>query len=300
MANQILVNPFPCGFDSSQSSLTVCGTVALAGSAVATGEPLAWNDLVEGIGYNEINYRGNGQRGNATALTTGFAVSAGICTVTAANNFFVGQPVTFVGNTQTLSALFNGLTVTVLTASSTQFTFATNLTGTTTTGDVGLANAAQFRSLPVPPDGTNLQLSVTALAASAGVITVTANNNLLPGSTVNFQPGFTGTLGPLLANAGAQVVLSASATAFTIASALTGTTGVGKAVGVNPAQPYSISFWSATSSGYTYVYSMATGVLFVMIGAPGNSAPMAALSAGAYPANVLSDVICYEAKFAKG
>jgi len=301
MANQILVDPFPGGISNEDQAQVFSGSVALCGSAVATGEPLNWTNIVTGVGYNEINRLGAGLHGNSTALTTGFAVSAGICTVTAANNFSVGQQVTFLGNTQTLSALFNNIApVTILSATSTTFTFATASTGTTTTGDVGLA----VSGYPVSPlQGANsaIAATVTALSASGTTLTVTAANTYLPGAQVQITVA-TGTLGPKLAGLTLTVIQSTS-TAFTatMPSALTGTTGTGTASGINPPQPYSVKFWTELGSGYVYQYSRTTGVLFVMAQTSSASAgdPLAKLAAAAYPAGVLNDVIRYEARFLK-
>ncbi len=298
--NALLLNPFPAGFDSTQTALTANGSVQLFGNAVATGEPINWAALIDGLGYNEVNFAGNGVHGQNTAQTTGFAVSGGIATVTAANNFSAGQQVTFQGNAGTLSALFNGLTVTILTASASQFTFATALTGTTTTGDVGLAYSGRQVSLPVPSNGATLLSTVTALSASGTTLTVTAANAYLPGAQVQVSVA-TGTLGPKLAGVN-LTVLNSTSTAFTavMPSALTGTTGTGTASGINPPQPYTVSFWSQSDSGYTYSYNQATGCLFVQVGGASASNPQANISAGAYPAGVLSDCIKYEARFAKG
>jgi hypothetical protein len=304
MANQLLVNPYPDGFDSTLATLTVNGSIALVGSAVSTGEPINWTSLMDAVGYNEINYRGNGKNGTGTAQTTGFAVSAGTCTCTAANNFAVGQQVTFLGNTGTLSALFNGQVVTIVTATSSQFTFTTTNTGTTTTGDVGLAVRYVPVSLPVPPDGATLTATVSAVSASGGVVTVTATNNFLPGAQVSFAGFASGTLGPKLIAAGYLTVASATSSAFTITSALTGTTGTGTATGSNTAVPFSVKFWSELASGYTYSYSSSTGVLFVQqvpaSASLTSAAPQGNLAAAAYPAGVLADVIKYEAKFRRG
>lgn len=302
MANQLLVNPYNSGFDSTQNALTVNGSVVLAGSAVATGEPINWNLLNDGIGYNEINYKGNGVNGDSAAFTTGFAVSASVCTVTANNNFQAGWQVTFLGNTQTLSALFNGTVVTILSATSTNFTFSTAQTGTTTTGDVGLAVIYKPRQIPEPGVNATQNLTVTALSASGTTLTVTAANKLLPGAVVQIVVA-TGTLGPKLA--GLQLpVIQSTGTAFTatMPSALTGTTGTGTGTGVNGVQPYSVKFWSALNSGYVYQYSSTFGTLFVDGQTSSASAgdPLAKLAAAAYPAGVLADVIKFEAKFARG
>jgi hypothetical protein len=305
MANQILVNHFPCGFYNGTGDLTVNGSIVLAGSAVSTGEPINWNNLMTGTGYNEINYRGDGQNGGGAAFTTGFAVSAGVCTVTANNNFQAGWQVVFLGNTQTLSALFNNQPpVTILSASSTQFTFSTAQTGTTTTGDVGLA--VNYRPVQIPEPGINYtqNLTVTALSASGTTLTVTAANKLLPGAVVYVSVA-TGTLGPKLAGLALPVIQS-TGTAFTatMPSALTGTTGTGTATGVNGVVPYSVKVWSELASGYTYQYNSTFGTLFVMqvpaSSALTSAAPQSALAAAAYPAGVLADLIKFEARFARG
>jgi hypothetical protein len=300
MANQLFVNPFPTGYDTARNTLIVDGSIVLAGSAVTTGEPINWTSILEGNGYNEINFAGNGIHGQASALTTGFAVSTGICTVTAANNFFAGQQVTFLGNTQTLSALFNGVVVTIASATSSNFTFATASTGTTTTSDVGVAVAYIPRPLPIPPSGATVTATVSALSASTTTLTVTAANTYLPGAVVYVNVA-TGTLGPKLAGL-ALPVISSTGTAFTatMPSALSGTTGTGTATGTNPATPFQISFWSSLDSGYTYTYNSTFGTLFVQVGGATASQPMANISAGAYPAGVLGDVIKYEAKFIRG
>lgn len=300
MGSQLLVNPYPSGIDSTQGSFTVSGSVVLYGSAVTTGEPINWTSLMDGVGYNEVNFQGNGVNGSGSAQTTGFAVSAGVCTVTANNNFSAGQQVMFAGNTQTLSALFNNTVVTIATAGATSFTFATTQTGTTTTSDVGIAVVYSPRSLPVPSLGAVQNLTVTALSASGTTLTVTAANKLLPGAYVNIVVA-TGTLGPKLA--GLQLpVLNSTGTAFTatMPSALTGTTGTGTGTGINPAVPYSVKFWSELDSGYTYQYNQTTGCLFAMIGGAAVSNPLANLAAGAYPSAVLGDVIKFEARFARG
>ena len=292
MSSALLINPFPAGLDSTQTTLTVSGSILLAGSAVATGEPLNWNQLFDAIGYNEINYRGNGKNGTGAAYTTGFAVSAGICTVTAANNLLAGDQVTFIGNTGTLSKAFNGTVQTILTATSSQFTFATTVTGTTTTGDVGLAVRNVQVSLPVPPDGAVQNVTVSALSASGTTLTVTGANNFLPGAQVQVSVA-TGTLGPKLAGI-YLTVLNSTSTAFTalMPSALTGSTGTGTATGTNPPQPYSVKFWSALASGYEYQYDSATGCLFVQQVPDATTLttalPLSDLGAGAYPAGVLN------------
>jgi len=304
MANAILAHPYPYGNNITQRFQEVYGSVVLCGSAVTTGEPLNWSQISTGIGYNEINFVGNGVNGSGAAFTTGFAISAGVCTVTANNNFLAGQTVTFVGNTQTLSAKFNGVRVQIVSATSTTFTFNTATTGTTTTGDVGIAyNPPNFMVNAL--SGPLLTASVTAISASGTTLTATAANYFLPGAYVQFAGFSTGTLGAKLIAAGPMPVISSTGTAFTatMPSALTGTTGTGTAAGQNPPQPHTVRFWSHLDSGYIYQYNAQYGTLFVenvpASSALTNAAPLTPLAAAAYPAGVLADVIRFEAKFAK-
>lgn len=295
MANQILVDPFPGGRDIGSQVDTWSGTIALAGSAVTTGEPLNWSNIVTGVGYNEINRLGEGVHGSATALVTAFSASSGTVTATAANNFSVGQQVTFVGCTTTLGKLLNGVTVTVVTASSTQFTFTSSATGTGTS-EVGLAVSGR-NVYPLQSANAAITGSVTALSASGGIVTVTAANNLLPGAQVVITSSSSG-IGASISGQ-TLTVLNSTSTAFTVTSAATGATGTGTYSGINPPQPFTVSVWSELASGYTYAYSRTTGVLFVQVGGASASQPQANLAAGAYPSGVLNDVIRFEAKFLK-
>lgn len=302
MGVQLLVNPYPAGSDGGPGRQdVVSGSAVLFGSAVTTGEPINWTLMAGGIGYNEINFLGNGINGQNQAYTTGFAVSAGVCTVTANNNFFVGQAVTFQGNTQTLSALFNNVAPVIITGvSSTTFTFATTNTGTTTTGDVGIAVASTGGFVALTQTPPTITATVTALSASGTTLTVTAANKFLPGAQVQINVA-TGTLGPKLAGLYIPVIQSTT-TAFTatMPSALTGSTGTGTATGGNPPQPLSVKFWSELASGYVYQYSSTTGALYVMQAPTSTPGALTALGAGAYPAGVLADVIKFEARFTKG
>lgn len=295
MANQILLDPFPGGSDISSQAQTLSGSIALAGSAVATGEPLNWYDLATGIGYNEINRNGDGAHGSGTALVTAFAAASGVVTATAANNFMVGQLVTFVGNTSTLGLLLNGVTVQIVTATATNFTFLSSATGSGAS-EVGLANAAN-QVYPLQGANKALPATITALSAASGIVTVTAANTYLPGAQVVITSSSAG-IG-VGVNGLTLTVLSSTGTAFTVASTATGATGTGTASAVNPPQPFSVKVWSELASGYIYQYSRTTGVLFVLQGGAAVSEPLAKLAAAAYPAGVLGDVIRYEAKFAK-
>lgn len=295
MANQILLDPFPGGSDISSQAQTLSGSIALAGSAVSTGEPLNWSDLTTGIGYNEVNRNGDGDHGSGTALVTAFAASSGVITATAANNFIVGQIISFVGCTSALGLLLNGVMVQVVTASATQFTFLSAATGSGAS-EVGLANT--FNQV-YPLQGANkaLPATITAFSASGGIVTVTAVNSYLPGAQVVITSSSAG-IG-VGVNGQTLTVLSSTGTAFTVASTATGATGTGTASAVNPPQPFSVKVWSELASGYIYQYSRTTGVLYVLVQGAATTAALIPLAAGAYPAAVKNDLIRYEAKFQK-
>lgn len=305
MANQLFVDPYPFGgIDFSQASQIINGSVVFAGSFAATGEPVNFASMVTGIGYNEKNFVGNGPTLNTgSALVTAFSASAGTVTATAANNFPVGAKIAFLGNTSVLGLLLNGTKATVLTASATQFTFASSATGTGTS-EVGLAvNISQGYVLPNVAPAINQTSTITALSASGGVVTVTAANNYLPGATITVFNGFTAGLGLALQNAvaaGAVItVLQSTGTAFTFLSTATGATGTGSCVGFNCAQPYLVDIWSEMGSGYLYSYVQQTGVIYVQQSAASGS-PHGNIPTGAYPAGVLSDVVNFTLCFQKG
>jgi hypothetical protein len=306
MANQIFVNPYPFGgVDFTQNSEIINGSIVLAGAAVSSGEPLSWQNLVTGVGYNEKNFAGNGANLNTgSALVTAFSASGGTVTAIAANNFPAGAKIAFLGNTSVLGLLLNGTTATVLTSSATQFTFTSSATGTGTS-EVGLAvNISQGSVLPNVNSQTNLTAAITALSASGGIVTVTAANLYLPGANITSFSGFTAGLGLALQNAiaaGANfTVIQSTGTAFTFASTATGATGTGYVTAFNDPQPYAVDIWSAGASGYNYSYSEQTGVLFVQQGGASVSNPMANLPAAAYPAGVLADIIKFTAYFQRG
>jgi len=293
MANQILVNPYPYGSDCTQNVQAIRGSIVLAGSSTSNGEFLDWTKLASGIGYNEVNFAGQQQNGSGAAYVTALSGDGTTVTATANNNFSVGDILTFVGATTTLGLLLNGVQVTVASASATQFTFASTATGSGS-GEVGLAVTTNA------PDGlltgarSGVNLTVTALSADGTTITVTAANNLLPGAEVTFSVA-TGSLGPKLT--GTYTVVGSTGTAFTFLSALTGATGVGTAVGINPPSPFSVKVWSANASGYEYFYDEKTGALYTFVTI---ASPPASIGAVSYPAAVLGDVLKYEALFIKG
>ena len=301
MANQILVDPFPGGRSIESSVEVFRGSIALAGSAVAAGEPLNWANLVTGTLYTEINREGGGAHGTGQAYVTAFSASTGTVTATAANNFSVGQLLTFVGCTTTLGLLLNGVTVQVVTASSSQFTFLSSATGSGSS-EVGMAVNANSQVFPLQKSNVTVTGSVTALSASGGVVTVTAANNLVSGAQVVVTSATSG-IGATMSGV-TLTVLSATATAFKVTSAATGATGTGTYSAINPPIPFSVKVWSELASGFVYQYSRSTGVLFVMeipaiASTPSSASALSALAAGTYPSGVLADVIRYEATFQK-
>ena len=262
MGSQLLVNPYPMGVDCTQNTEIISGSVQLYGSAVTTGEPINWSNLISGIGYNEINFAGNGIHGQNCALVTALSGDGTTVTATAANNFFVNQVVTLKGCTTAMGLLLNGIPVTVASASSSQFTFL-NASNTTGSNEVGIAYSGR-NVYPQSPATAPLSATVSAISASGTTLTVTAANTYLPGAMVSFAGFSSGTLGAKIIAAGSMPVIASTTTAFTVLmpSALTGTTGTGTVTGYNPPQPYDVLFWSANGSGYEYTYSEATGVLY--------------------------------------
>lgn len=295
MSNQILVDTFPGGRSIEGGAEIFRGAIALAGSAVAAGEPLNWANLVTGIPYNSVNREGGGAHGSGQAYVTAFSASTGTVTATANNNFQVGQLLTFVGNTSTLGLLLNGVTVQVVTASSTSFTFLSSATGSGSS-EVGIAVNANANVFPLQGANKAIAATVTALSASGGVVTVTAANTYVPGAQVVITSATSG-IGATISGQ-TLTVLSSTSTAFKVTSSATGATGTGTASGINPPQPFSVKVWSELASGFIYQYSRTTGVLFVLTGAAAQS-PLTALSAGVYPSGVLGDLIRYEATFYK-
>lgn len=299
MSLQIFANPWPyAGRDNTQNLIAVSGSIQLYGSYPSGGEPVDWTKIVSAFGYNELSPLGLGvAAANGSAQVTTLSASAGTITATAANNFVVGQQVTFVGCTSTLGLLLNGQTVTVVTASSSQFTFTNAATGTGT-GETGIVYSG--RQYGVVGYGSNpLTASVTAVSASGGVVTVTAANNFVPGAQVTFSGFASGTLGPKLITASPLTVASATSSAFKITSGLTGTTGTGTAIGSNPAQPIFVKFSDGSDTGYTFNYSPATASLQVQVSSSTAGNPAADISATTYPAALLACCLKYRAYFVK-
>lgn len=295
MANQLFADVFPGGKDISSQVETFRGAIALCGSAVSTGEPLNWGNIISGEVYNYYTKSGSGSHGTGQAYVTALSASTGTITATAANTFKVGQLVTFVGCTTTLGLLLNGVTVQVVTSSATQFTFLSASTGTGTS-ETGMAANANSQVYPLQGANSILSATVTALSASGGVVTVTAANSYLPGAQVVVTSATSG-IGASISGK-TLTVLNSTTTAFTVTSSATGATGTGTAAGVNPPCPFDVQFWSENASGYVYQYSRQTGTLFVLTGAAAQS-PLTALSAGTYPSGVLGDCIRYRASFTK-
>ena len=104
-------------------------------------------------------------------------------TVTAANNFKVGQMVRFKNCTTAFGLLLNGLTFPVATVTvGTSFTIVSAITTTTTSSEVGIVVSdepvIEINLVGPPPP---LTATVSALSASGSVLTVTAANKFLPG-----------------------------------------------------------------------------------------------------------------------
>ena len=212
MANQIFVDPFPGGLSIESQVQVARGAIALCGSAVSTGEPLNWGNLISGEVYNQLSRAGNGVHGNSQAYVTAFSASTGTITATANNNFQVGQLITPVNCTSTLGLLLNGITVQVVTASATQFTFLSASTGSGSS-ETGMVVSANHPVFPRQTASNSIAATVTARSASGTTLTVTAANTYVAGAQVVVSVA-TGTLGPKLANL-TLPVLASTTSAFT-------------------------------------------------------------------------------------
>ncbi len=297
MPIQLFVDPNPPGVNYQQRGIMVHGSVALAGSYPSGGEAMDWTNVRAGLPY-PFPSNVNGTAGNASAVITNIAPSAGVITVTAANRFYAGQSVSFVGLTTALGLLLNGGNFTVTTATTTNFTITTPLTAASG-ADTGLAVSGGLYETVSPP-GPTLSASVTSLAVSAGVITVTAANSFVPGASVTFQ-SLTTALGLLMNALPPQKVTFANATTFKFSNAATGAAGAdtGTATAQIPAIPSTVEFWSENASGYSYVMAKANNLFHVQVSGAVISLPNADLAAGAYPTEVKSDIVRYRAYFAK-
>lgn len=131
-----------------------------------------------GAGTGNLVYAGTG-----AAITNSLATSA-LITMTCANSFVPGQFVICQGLTNGATA--NGVIVQVLTASATQFT--ANWTGTsfTTAADAGFAyplyTAGNAPVVSGPSSSITNSVATASSAGTAGVISLSAVNNYVPGN----------------------------------------------------------------------------------------------------------------------
>ncbi len=297
MPSQIFVDPNPQGVNYQQRGIMVHGSVLLGGSYPSGGEALDWTNVRAGYPY-PFPSNVTGTAGNASAQVTNIAPSAGVITVTAANRFYAGQVVSFVGLTTALGLLLNGGNFQVTTATASNFTITTPLTAASG-ADTGLAVSGGLVELVAPP-GPTLTATVSSLAVSAGVITVTATNSFVPGASVSFQ-SLTTVLGLLMNALPPQKITFANATTFKFANTITGAAGAdtGTATAQIPAIPSTVEFWSEKASGYTYSMDKANNLFHVQVGGASASLPSADFAAGAYAAGISGDIIRYRAYFNK-
>lgn len=300
MANQIFARLYPKGQEMTQRAQHIFGYIALSasvGNQYGGPESLNWANILTGIPYPAA-----GTLDKGTSLITTLSASAGTITATANNRFAVGDVVTFVGLTSALGLKLNGSSAIVVTASGTQFTFASAQTGTGT-GETGMAvNGSPFFTsgiLSNPVSATVTSLAVTA--ASGGTlayITVTAANNYKAGAQVTFS-GLTTALG-LLLNGVTFTVAWANQTSFVIVSTLTGSAGSdsGTAYAQNPPVPYSIQVTSILNSGYVYQIDQRNQNIYPKQGGASASLPLASVT-GAYPSGITGDLIAFSAYFLK-
>jgi len=142
----------------------------------------------------------------STSTASSYSVTSGVATIVASNSLVSGQPVKLSGFTTSPATAFNGNTYTVVSATSSQFTFSTSAATTVSTNDAGTITPTVVSTLP----SVSIVSDATNYAGTAGIGTPTnaaglahaflnaANFINLGSSTVNTAiPGNSGTIVPV-------------------------------------------------------------------------------------------------------
>ncbi len=107
---------------------------------------------------------GSGNPGNSFSTITNTALTSNVATITAVNNFAVGQTVVISGTTNG-SGAFN-VTATITAANSTQFQFALTHADIASTSDTGFANATWNWQMTAPKSAPTLNIVASGSAAT--------------------------------------------------------------------------------------------------------------------------------------
>jgi len=94
----------------------------------------------------------------STSTASSYSVTSGVATIVASNSLVSGQPVKLSGFTTSPATAFNGNTYTVVSATSSQFTFSTSAATTVSTNDAGTITPTVVSTLPsvsIVSDATN-------------------------------------------------------------------------------------------------------------------------------------------------
>ena len=146
---------------------TLPSTLAVAANAAITNDVIARATLDRKVVSSAV-------RGNRAITSTNFAIANGVATVTASNSFKTGEIVAIAGLSTNAAAGIDAREVTLLSASSSAYTFATDGTDE--------ASAANSSIVATP-------------AANSVLVTTATAHNLLEGDkvSINFAGGISGT-----------------------------------------------------------------------------------------------------------
>ena len=190
----------PAGVEGSSSFASL-----IFGPASQTKIPASV--ISRGAGIPWANPEGATSVTPGPATITGFSIMSDVATFTAANSFAAGQPVTFSG--LTAAFYFNGITLPILSASSTQFSVSFPWGNIALTADSGTAAplatyaSVALPTLPVAPDaGEYVAWSTPTIASLPEIQTETLLAECAAASFCFDSGGFIGTGinggGPLL------------------------------------------------------------------------------------------------------
>ena len=228
---------------SSDSGAAPSATTCVSSSGIPESIriPVAQTVTVTGcadssFNVNQANVNGQDWPANSIQIyqggavgVTGISIANNVLTVTANNNFTAGQQVTFFNLRD--HTFLNGLTITIATASPTQFTIALPpalarvneaLSGDLGEAVVSLATSSTTGCTVTGIDDYNYEVvriegidtvPITQIGITSNVLTVTANNTFSVGELVNFSQLKTNTY----LNGQTVTILTASGTGFTAA-----------------------------------------------------------------------------------
>ena len=177
---------------TSSAVSTIYTKLANAGQSYfqGVGQSLFFGDAVEQQKWIDT---GTGTPGNSFSTITNVALTSNVATITAINNFAVGQTVV-ISNTTVSSGLFNG-TFLITAVTATTFSFALTHANVGSTSDTGTASATWNWQIAAPTTAPTLVVTQTGSAAvqwqattwysTMGILIDTTNNVAMQLVSVN-------------------------------------------------------------------------------------------------------------------